>query len=51
MSKSNIIRQQIWEKLKAVARPDTRFDKNFAEVIPDFVGSEIANRRVLDMEA
>lgn len=51
MSKSNIIRQQIWGKLKDVARPDTRFDKNFAEVIPDFEGSEIANRRVLDMEA
>ena len=51
MSKSNIIRQQIWTKLKDVARPDTRFDKNFSEVIPDFEGSEIANRHVLDMEA
>lgn len=51
MSKSNIIRQQIWAKLKDVALPDTRFDTNFAEVIPDFVGSEDANRRVLDMQA
>lgn len=51
MSKSNIIRQQIWSKLKDVAKPDTRFDKNFAEVIPDFEGSEIATNRILDMPA
>ncbi|RXV58557.1 5-formyltetrahydrofolate cyclo-ligase [Roseovarius sp. A46] len=51
MSKSNIIRQQIWGKLKDVAKPDTRFDKNFAEVIPDFEGSETATRRILDMKA
>ena len=49
MSKSNIIRQQIWSKLKDVAKPDTRFDKNFAEVIPDFEGSEAATNRILDM--
>ena len=51
MSKSNIIRQQIWSKLKDVAKPDTRFDKNFAEVIPDFEGSEIATNRILEMKA
>lgn len=51
MTKSNIIRQQIWSKLKGVAKPDTRFDKNFAEVIPDFEGSEIATNRILDMQA
>lgn len=51
MSKSNIIRQQIWGKLQDVALPDTRFDKNFAEVIPDFIGSDISCQRVLDMEA
>ena len=39
MSKTRIIRQQIWAKLAEVARPDTRFHMNFAEVIPDFVGS------------
>ena len=42
MSKSKIIRQQIWSKLHHVARPDTRFHLNFAEVIPDFEGSEMA---------
>lgn len=51
MSKSNIIRQQIWGKLKDVARPDTRFDKNFAEVIPDFEGSEAATDLILGMKS
>ncbi len=51
MSKSNIIRQQIWARLKDVAKPDTRFDKNFAEVIPDFEGSEIATDRIVAMPA
>jgi 5-formyltetrahydrofolate cyclo-ligase len=51
VSKSNIIRQQIWARLKDVAKPDTRFDKNFAEVIPDFEGSEIATDRIVAMPA
>jgi 5-formyltetrahydrofolate cyclo-ligase len=50
MTKSNIIREQIWAKLKDVAKPDTRFDLNFAEVIPDFEGSETATDRILDMK-
>lgn len=49
MSKSKIIRQQIWTKLKDVAKPDTRFHLNFAEVIPDFEGSDRANDRILQM--
>ena len=51
MTKSKIIRQQIWSKLQAVARPDTRFHLNFAEVIPDFEGSEAAIVRVVDLPA
>lgn len=51
MSKSKTIRQQIWTKLREVARPDTRFDLNFAEVIPDFEGSEAATARILEMPA
>jgi 5-formyltetrahydrofolate cyclo-ligase len=50
VSKSNIIRQQIWTKLRDVAKPDTRFDMNFAEVIPDFVGSEVATDRIMEMQ-
>ena len=51
MSTSRIIRQRIWEKLAAVARPDTRFHMNFAEVIPDFSGSDAATERVLSLPA
>ena len=49
MSKSKIIRQQIWGKLHDVARPDTRFHMNFAEVIPDFEGSETATEHLVQM--
>jgi 5-formyltetrahydrofolate cyclo-ligase len=41
-----IVRQKIWSKLHAVALPDSRFHLNFAEVIPDFVGSEHATDSV-----
>lgn len=51
MSKSKLIRQQIWGKLQNVAKPDTRFHKNFAEVIPDFEGSEQATDHVAAMPA
>lgn len=51
MSKSKIIRQQIWAKLHDVAKPDTRFHMNFAEVIPDFQGSEIATDHLVTMQA
>lgn len=46
MSTSRLVRQKIWEKLAAVARPDTRFHLNFAEVIPDFDASETAIGRI-----
>ena len=49
MSNSKIIRQRIWEKLKDVAKPDTRFHMNFAEVIPDFEDSIKAIDRVVEM--
>ncbi|MHB1102222.1 MAG: 5-formyltetrahydrofolate cyclo-ligase [Devosia sp.] len=51
MSTSKIIRQRIWEKLYAVARPDTRFHMNFAEVIPDFEGSDLATDRIVALPA
>jgi 5-formyltetrahydrofolate cyclo-ligase len=46
MSTSKILRERIWSKLRDVAKPDTRFHLNFAEVIPDFEGSEAAIDRV-----
>ncbi|MHC0053634.1 5-formyltetrahydrofolate cyclo-ligase [Actibacterium sp. D379-3] len=47
MSTSRLMREKIWTKLRDVARPDTRFHMNFAEVIPDFEGSEAATDRVV----
>ena len=42
MSTSKVVRERIWTKLHDVAKPDTRFHLNFAEVIPDFHGSDAA---------
>ena len=46
MSNSKLVRERIWGKLKAVAKPDTRFHLNFGEVIPDFENSEAATDRI-----
>ncbi len=51
MSTSKVIREKIWTKLKDVARPDTRFDMNFSEVIPDFEGSEAATDHLVERDA
>jgi 5-formyltetrahydrofolate cyclo-ligase len=51
VSASRIVRQRIWEKLAAVARPDARFHMNFAEVIPDFESSEAATSRIVALPA
>lgn len=51
MSTSKIIRQRIWSKLAEVARPDTRFHMNFAEVIPDFEGSTAATDFITSLDA
>ena len=50
MQKSKLIREQIWSKLHAVAKPDSRFNLNFAEVIPDFEGSERATDRIAGLQ-
>ncbi len=46
VTKTKIVREKIWSKLDAVALPDSRFHKNFAEVIPDFEGSAKATDRI-----
>ncbi|WP_424968362.1 MULTISPECIES: 5-formyltetrahydrofolate cyclo-ligase [unclassified Dinoroseobacter] len=51
MSSSKVVRERIWTKLQDVARPDTRFHMNFAEVIPDFEGSDLATDRVVSQAA
>jgi 5-formyltetrahydrofolate cyclo-ligase len=47
MGRTTIVRERIWSKLKDVALPDSRFHLNFAEVIPDFQGSEGATDRLV----
>ncbi|MEZ5931815.1 MAG: 5-formyltetrahydrofolate cyclo-ligase [Alphaproteobacteria bacterium] len=46
MTETKLVRERIWSRLKDVARPDSRFHLNFAEVIPDFEGSEAATARI-----
>jgi 5-formyltetrahydrofolate cyclo-ligase len=46
-SRATQIRQQIWQKLRPVAKPDSRFHLNFAEYIPDFIDSERAIDRLV----
>src|ERR1700730_9205263 len=47
MGRTTIVREKIWGKLKDVALPDSRFHLNFAEVIPDFQGSQEATDRLV----
>ena len=41
------IRQKVWEKLKNVALPDSRFHLNFEEYIPDFKDSINAHNEII----
>ncbi len=45
------IRQQVWEQLRLVARPDSRFHWNFAEFIADYEGSEAGADRIQSLGA
>lgn len=51
MAQPRVFRQRIWDSLKAVARPDTRFHLRFSEFIPDFEGVEQATDRVTGLAA
>ncbi|MCJ1311308.1 hypothetical protein MMC25_004979 [Agyrium rufum] len=42
------IRQQVWQELRKVALPDSRFHYDFAEFIADFRGSSSATQQLLD---
>ena len=50
-SSKEIIRQRVWNKLRHVAQPDSRFHWNFAEFIPDYEGSDIGAQRIRDLPA
>jgi 5-formyltetrahydrofolate cyclo-ligase len=43
------IRADVWERLRAVARPDTRFVYDLTAFIPDFDGSERLPERLQDL--
>ncbi len=49
MAGSDGIRAQVWGHLKEVAYPDSRFHLNFAEYIPDFVGSNQALEQLINL--
>lgn len=42
MTTTKRVREGVWQKLREVAYPDSRFHYNFAEYIPDFIGSQFA---------
>ena len=42
MAASAFAREQLWDGLRAVALPDSRFHMRFSEFIPDFSGSDTA---------
>lgn len=44
------IREQVWQNLRSLARPDSRFDLDFGSFIPDFEGSRQALTRLLELE-
>jgi 5-formyltetrahydrofolate cyclo-ligase len=48
-SKAGIVRERIWSRLRDVALPDSRFHLDFADVIPDFQGSEAATGRLVQL--
>lgn len=41
-------RHELWDDLRGVARPDSRFHLRFSAFIPDFEGSDEATRRLLE---
>jgi 5-formyltetrahydrofolate cyclo-ligase len=41
------VRQEVWDALRRVAKPDSRYHFDFAEFIPDFEGSEAALARLV----
>ena len=46
-----IIRQRVWNDLRHVARPDSRFHWNFAEFIADYEGSDVGAQRIQALPA
>jgi len=43
------VRESVWKELRKVALPDSRFDYDFSEFIPDFEGSDEAVMRLTEL--
>jgi 5-formyltetrahydrofolate cyclo-ligase len=51
MESKSEIRRQVWQRLRQVARPDSRFHWDFGEFIPDYEGSEHCAAAIRQMDA
>lgn len=40
------VRRVVWQRLSEVAKPDSRFDMDLRNFVPDFAGSTVAHKRV-----
>jgi 5-formyltetrahydrofolate cyclo-ligase len=50
MKTTNNVRMQVWNALREVALPDSRFHFDFSEFIPDFIGSDSAIAQLIEMD-
>lgn len=50
MNSRDDVRMKVWNSLKEVALPDSRFHYDFSEFIADFKGSEKATTRLIEMD-
>jgi 5-formyltetrahydrofolate cyclo-ligase len=41
------VRRVVWQRLSEVSRPDSRFDLDLSQYVPDFAGSNLAHKRVM----
>src|ERR1051325_2170851 len=50
MTDRNQSRQNVWNELRSVARPDSRFHFDFSEFITDFEGSDRATEHLTGLD-
>lgn len=48
-TRNNTVRSDVWQNLREVARPDSRFHFDFNEFIPDYQGSDRNTDRLLQL--
>jgi len=50
LGEKEAIRRSVWERLREVAKPDSRFHYDFSSFIPDFEGSELCVEKIRAMD-